>query len=62
MIYKRGNVYWFQFVYNGVRYRESTGLTHKAEAMRVEARKKPRSSWARRERKPPTSASSLRSS
>ena len=40
MIYKRGNVYWFQFVYNGVRYRESTGLTHKAEAMRVEARKK----------------------
>ena len=35
MIYKRGNVYWFQFVYNGVRYRESTDLTHKAEAMRV---------------------------
>jgi integrase len=40
MIYKRGNVYWFQFVYNGVRYRGSTGLTHKAGAMRVEARKK----------------------
>jgi len=40
MIYKRGNVYWFKFVYNGVQYRGSTRLTHKAEAMRVEARKK----------------------
>src|SRR5215470_850290 len=40
MIYKRGNVYWFKFVYNGVQYRGSTRLTNKAEAMRVEARKK----------------------
>src|SRR6266508_3722330 len=29
MIYKRGKVYWFQFVYSGVRYRESTHVTHK---------------------------------
>src|SRR6266511_2685192 len=40
MIYKRGTVYWFKFVYNGVQYRGSTRLTNKAEAMRVEARKK----------------------
>lgn len=40
MIYKRGNVYWFKFVYNGVRYRESTHLTNKTEAMRMEARRK----------------------
>ncbi len=40
MIYKRGNIYWFKFVYNGVRYRETTHLTNKAEAMRWEARRK----------------------
>jgi len=40
MIYKRGKVYWFKFVYNGIRYRESTHLTNRAEAMRMEARRK----------------------
>ncbi len=40
MIYKRGKVYWFKFVYNGIRYRESTRLTNRAEAMRMEARRK----------------------
>ena len=40
MIYKRGKVYWYKFVYNGVQYRGSTHLTHKTAAMRMEARKK----------------------
>ncbi len=40
MIYKRGKVYWFQFVYSGVRYRESTHVTNKTEAINVEARRR----------------------
>jgi len=40
MIYKRGKVYWYKFVYNGVMYRGSTHLTRKTAAMRMEARKK----------------------
>src|SRR6266498_1545787 len=39
MIYKRGTVYWFKFVYNGVQYRGSTRLTNKAEIIMGKTRK-----------------------
>ena len=31
-LYKRGNVYWYDFSFNGIRYRESTGKTKRREA------------------------------
>ena len=31
-LYKRGNVYWFDFRINGVRYRQSTGKTRRRDA------------------------------
>jgi hypothetical protein len=40
MIYKRGKVYWYQFIYNSVRYRGTTRLTNKSAAVQVEARKR----------------------
>ena len=36
-VYKRGNVYWFDFVFKGQRVRESTGLRNKIAALRAEA-------------------------
>ena len=36
-VYKRGGVYWFDFWFRRVRYRDSTGLTNKVAAMNVEA-------------------------
>jgi integrase len=36
-VYKRGGVYWFDFWFQGQRLRESTGLTNKTSALRVEA-------------------------
>ena len=34
-LYKRGNVYWFDFRINGTRYRESTGKTKRRDAEEV---------------------------
>ena len=31
-VYKRGGVYWYDFWFRGIRYRESTGLTNKTAA------------------------------
>ena len=36
-IYKRGNVYWYDFEYKGRRYRESTRVSNKAAALQIEA-------------------------
>lgn len=36
-VYKRGGVYWYDFWFRGVRYRDSTGLTNKVAANNVEA-------------------------
>ena len=39
-VYKRGGVYWYDFVFHGQRFRESTGLSNKTAALRVEAIRK----------------------
>jgi len=39
-VYKRGNVYWYEFWFHGQRIRESTGLTNKVAAQRAEAIRK----------------------
>lgn len=39
-VYKRGGVYWYNFVFQGQRIRESTGLTNKTAAGRAEAIRK----------------------
>lgn len=39
-VYKRGGVYWYDFVFRGQRIRESTGLTNKTAALRAEAIRK----------------------
>ncbi len=39
-VYKRGNVYWFDFWFRGQRIRESTGLTNKVAAQQTEAIRK----------------------
>ncbi|MCH8267999.1 MAG: site-specific integrase [Acidobacteria bacterium] len=36
-VYKRGGVYWYEFVFQGQRIRESTGLANKTAALRAEA-------------------------
>src|SRR5579884_3599852 len=36
-VYKRGCVYWYDFWFRGIRYRESTGLTNKRAATDAEA-------------------------
>ena len=36
-VYKRGRVYWYNFVFQGQRIRESTGLSNKTVALRAEA-------------------------
>lgn len=36
-VYKRGGVYWYDFWFRGVRYRESTGLTNKQAATDVQS-------------------------
>ncbi len=36
-VYKRGEVYWFEFVFQGRRYRDTTGLSNKNAALNVEA-------------------------
>ena len=37
MIYKRGNVYWYDFQFKGQRYRESTRVSNKAAVCQIEA-------------------------
>jgi integrase len=39
-VYKRGGVYWYDFWFRGIRYRESTGLSNKTAAGRAEAIRK----------------------
>ncbi len=36
-VYKRGGVYWYDFWFRGIRYRDSTGFTNKKAATDVEA-------------------------
>ena len=36
-VYKRGGVYWYEFWFRGIRYRESTGLSNKTAATNAEA-------------------------
>jgi integrase len=39
-VYKRGGVYWFDFWFQGQRYRQTTGLNNKTAALRAEAIRK----------------------
>ncbi len=39
-VYKRGNVYWYDFWFQGQRSRQSTGLRNKTAAVRAEAIRK----------------------
>jgi len=39
-VYKRGGVYWYDFWFQGQRYRQSTGLNNKTAALRAEAIRK----------------------
>ncbi|HEV2022157.1 MAG TPA: tyrosine-type recombinase/integrase [Terriglobales bacterium] len=39
-VYKRGGVYWYDFWFQGQRYRQSTGLNNKTVALRAEAIRK----------------------
>ncbi len=39
-IFKRGNTYWFEFKFNGVRIRESTKQKNRIEARKIEAGRK----------------------
>ena len=36
-VYKRGGVYWYEFWFQGQRFRQSTGLNNKTAALRAEA-------------------------
>ncbi len=36
-VYKRGGVYWYDFWFRGIRYRESSGLTNKNAATDAES-------------------------
>src|SRR5271170_2774785 len=36
-IYKRGSVYWYEFVHNGKRYQRSSGARNQREARLIEA-------------------------
>jgi integrase len=36
-LFKRGDLYWFEFVYSGRRYRESTGVKNQRAAREIEA-------------------------
>lgn len=40
-VYKRGNVWWYRFEFNGRRIRESSGWKSKNAALRLEAKRKP---------------------
>src|SRR5690348_15168293 len=39
-VYKRGGVYWYDFWFQGERYRQSTSLSNKTAALRAEAIRK----------------------
>jgi integrase len=39
-VYKRGDVYWYEFTLNGTRIRQSAGTSNRAAALRVETQKK----------------------
>jgi len=39
-VYRRGNVYWYEFWFRGQRFRESTGLTNKTAAQQAESIRK----------------------
>ena len=39
-VYKRGGVYWYDFWFQGQRFRDSTGLNNKTSALRAEAIRK----------------------
>lgn len=39
-VYKRGGIYWYEFWFEGRRYRDSTGLSNKTVALRAEAIRK----------------------
>ncbi len=39
-VYKRGNVYWYDFWFRGQRIRQSSGLRNKTAAVRAEAIRK----------------------
>ena len=34
-IFKRGTVYWFQFIHNGTRYRQSTKVKNRRDAQDI---------------------------
>lgn len=56
-VFKRGGVYWYEFWFQGLRYRASTGLNNKTAALRVEAIRKAelaegRAGFVRREPSP----------
>jgi len=36
-LFKRGELYWFEFVHNGKRYQRSTGVRNQREARQIEA-------------------------
>lgn len=47
-VYKRGGVYWFEFIWNGERVRESTKQGNKVVARQIESARNPTSqgrSW-----------------
>ena len=39
-VYKRGNVYWYEFWFRGQRIRQSSGLANKVAAQQAEAIRK----------------------
>ena len=39
-VFKRGTVYWYDFIFQGQRFRETTGLRNRTAALRVEAIRK----------------------
>lgn len=39
-VYRRGRIYWFNFVFQGRHVQESTGFTNKAAALRAEAKRR----------------------
>ena len=39
-IYKKGNIYWYDFWRDGIRYRSTTGIRRKADAEIIENAKK----------------------
>ena len=40
MIYKRGSIWWYEFLFQGRRIRESSGFTNKTAALRAESKRK----------------------